>query len=113
MKLAVANYSVEFKEEEKKVVFIGTLRLQGKEQYQEIYDLLVKASKIAGDSLDIDMRELKFLNSSGISSLSLFMIQLRKQNVRIRIFGSSAISWQVKSLQNFQKLYNQVEILIN
>ena len=111
MKVAADKYSVEFDKEAKKVTFKGTLRLQDKEQYREIHDLLLSsANETSDNSLELDMCQLKFLNSSGISSLSLFMIQMRKQGKKIHIMGSESIPWQVKSLRNFQKLYEQVKI---
>ena len=107
------KYSVEFKKKNRQVIFKGTLRLQDKEQYRKIYELLVRAAKeTIGFPLEIDMSDLQFLNSSGISSLSLFVIHMRKLDKEITIIGSESIPWQVKSLKNFQKLYNKVEITL-
>ena len=90
----------------------GTLRLQGREQYKPIFDLLMDSASWREEKLTIDMRELIFLNSSGISAISLFIIEMRKINKPITITGSSIITWQSKSLKNFQRLYEQVEIRI-
>ena len=89
----------------------GTLRLQDKDEYREIFELLTRAAnETTGLPLRLDMKDLVFLNSSGISSLSLFIIRMRKLDKDITIMGSETIPWQMKSLKNFQKLYGKVEI---
>ena len=110
MKITAGNYNVEFIKESNTVLFSGTLRLQGKEEYEKIYDLLLIVAKKSTKGITIDMRKLEFLNSSGISSLSLFMIEMRNLDKEIKILGSNTVSWQVKSLTNFQRLYHKAQI---
>lgn len=107
------SYTIESIAEDSKVVLKGTLRLQGREQYLPIFDLLMEAAAEVPSTLTVDMRELEFLNSSGISALSLFVIEMRKTNKTITIVGSKAVSWQAKSLINFQRLYDKVEIVLD
>ena len=108
------KYSVEFKKDDREVILKGTLRLQDKEQYRQIYDILLKsATETSRFPLKINISGLKFLNSSGISSLSLFIIQMRKQEKDIVFLGNKSIPWQVSSLKNFQKLYSKIEIILN
>lgn len=110
MKLEHENYSAELIENHT-VRLAGTFRLQGKEHYLEIMGLLENAIKMAEDMLTIDLTELNFLNSSGISSLSIFIIQAREAgHKKIKIIGSDKHSWQAKSLRNFQKLWKQIEV---
>ena len=111
MNITAGNYNVEFIKISNTVIFSGTLRLQGKEEYEKIYDLLLTAAKDSAGGITIDMRTLEFLNSSGISSLSLFMIEMRNLEKEIKILGSNTVSWQVKSLTNFQRLYHKVQIV--
>ena len=109
MKIEKDNYTVEVTNGAG-VTLSGTLRLQGREEYQQIYDLLMETAGRDDSALTIDMMGLTFLNSSGISTLSLFVIEMRKRNKPIRIVGNKRISWQIKSLRNFQRLYADVEI---
>ncbi len=110
MKLEHENYSAELIDNHT-VKLRGTFRLQGKDHYMEIMGLLEDAIKLADGTLTIDMTDLNFLNSSGISSLSIFIIQAREAgHKKIRIIGSSRHSWQAKSLKNFQKLWRSIEI---
>jgi len=105
------NYSVEFNGTSNLIVFSGVLRLQGKEHYQAIYDLLVKAVNEVSSTLKIDMTKLEFLNSSGISSLCLFAIYLRSVvGKRVIITGTTTIAWQAKSLANLLKFTDKIEL---
>lgn len=113
MTLKGDNYTVEFKQTSSQIVFSGILRLQGKEHYQAIYDLLIKAVSEVPTVLHIDMSKLEFLNSSGISSLCLFAIHLRGvPGKKVVITGSSNISWQAKSLGNLLKFTDKIELKI-
>lgn len=110
MKLTHDNYSAELIENNT-VRLSGIFRLQGKEQYMEVLALLESALESASGSLVIDMTDLSFLNSSGVSSLSIFVIQAREAGHKsIKIIGSDKHSWQVKSLKNFQKLWKNIEV---
>jgi hypothetical protein len=112
MTIETDAYTVTAIKEDSAVKMKGTLRLQGREQYRPIFDLLMEAASWREGTLTIDMRELIFLNSSGISAVSLFIIEMRKIDKPITIIGSNSITWQSKSLMNFQRLYEQVEIKI-
>jgi hypothetical protein len=114
MEIKKDKYSIEYKKNIRLVKMTGTLRLQDKDEYREIFDLLTKAANdTTGLPLKLDMKELVFLNSSGISSLSLFIIKMRQLDKDISIIGSESIPWQVKSLRNFQKLYGKVDIIFS
>ena len=73
---------------------------------------MMKTASAAQSVLEIDMQNLVFLNSSGISALSLFIIEMRKDEKPVRIRGNKSITWQTKSLYNSQRLYEEVEIII-
>lgn len=82
----------------------GLLRLDGMEKYQSIMDFLLNGVEQA-PTLTIDLRELEFLNSSGISMLSMFVVKVRDRgDVNLIFKGSNKILWQTKSLKNLQRL---------
>lgn len=82
----------------------GFLRLDGMEEYQPVMDLLLQAVEESPE-FTINLRELEFLNSSGISMLSMFVVKVReKGNVKLTFQGSDKILWQTKSLKNLQRL---------
>jgi hypothetical protein len=57
------------------------------------------------DTMTLDLRNLAFVNSSGISMLSKFVLSMRKKKgVQLVVLGSNDMPWQGKSLKNLEKL---------
>ncbi len=110
MEETTAAYAVRVSRDFSKISFSGTLRLQGRQEYERIYRMLRYAAGKSGESLEIDLRELQFLNSSGISTFSLFIIEMRDLGKKILITGNRMIAWQSKSLANFRRLYDKVVV---
>jgi hypothetical protein len=85
--------------------FIGELSLSGPEDYAAIAQLLNEIADTSPATMTLNLRELEFLNSSGISMLSKFVLSLRKQKrIQLVILGSNTMPWQGKSLKNLEKL---------
>jgi hypothetical protein len=105
------DYSVSFQPEIETVTFIGSLRLNGTEEYSPLVDLLDRAVEQNVARLVLNLEALEFLNSSGINMLSKFVIKMRqKANVSIMVKGSKNIPWQGKSLKNLQRLMPSLEL---
>ncbi|NEP62213.1 MAG: STAS domain-containing protein [Symploca sp. SIO2G7] len=86
------------------VTFQGELALGGPQEYAPINDLLTRVANSNLAVITLDFRQLSFLNSSGISMLCKFVLNLRKkEGVQLAILGSHDIPWQGKSLRNLQK----------
>jgi len=104
MEIKAKDYSVWYEPAESTVFFKGFLRLDGMEAYQPIINLLNSVSD-GSDTVTLDLQELEFLNSSGISMLSMFVVSLRnKGTVKLILKGSNKVLWQTKSLRNLQRL---------
>ncbi len=102
--LSGENYKISHSKIDNRIIFDGTLRLRGLDEYQEISATLETCIE-HNNNLIIDLTKLDFLNSSGIAMLSRFVITLRKKSdVTLNILGSSEIPWQGKSLKNLQRL---------
>jgi hypothetical protein len=98
------DYSVEYKAEAATVFLSGFLRLPGMPEYESIMNLMLDAIEEAS-TLTLNLRELEFLNSSGISMLSMFVVKIRNQGqAQLVIQGSNQVLWQTKSLRNLQRL---------
>ncbi|GAB4440660.1 MAG: hypothetical protein OHK0035_31730 [Cyanobacteria bacterium J069] len=83
----------------------GALRLGGPDEYAPIAQLLEEVVKQEPENLELDLRKLAFLNSSGINTLSKFVIKVRQHSqIQLVIQGSNEIPWQTKSLPNLQRL---------
>jgi len=108
------EFTIDFNESTRTVLFKGTIRLQTGEDYSPIVDLMHKAGQAnAGQVLVLDFQQLTFLNSSGINAISKFVIASRKEDkLTLKVVGNKDIYWQQKSLQNLQKLWPKVQIEI-
>ncbi len=93
----------------------GTLDMRGKEGYRQIADLLdTAAGEIAsGSSVTLDVKDLEFLNSSGITTIGGFIIKLRnKGGIRLGVLCSHIHTWQARSMKGLEKLMPEgLEIL--
>lgn len=104
MDIKTDEYSVIHDPETSTVVIQGFLRLDGMEEYQPIMDLLLGAIEGAS-TLALDLTDLEFLNSSGISTLSMFVVKVReRKDVHLVLKGSERVLWQTRSLKNLQRL---------
>ncbi|OLP17642.1 hypothetical protein BST81_15065 [Leptolyngbya sp. 'hensonii'] len=104
MEIKTDDYSIWHDPESATIFFRGFLRLDGMEQYQPVMEVLLQAID-QSSSLTLNLRELEFLNSSGISMLSMFVVKVRERgNLRMILQGSDKVLWQTKSLKNLQRL---------
>ena len=105
MDIKTDDYSVRYEPTTATVNFQGLLRLAGIPDYEPIIQLLDDITQQEPATITMNLIELKFLNSSGMSVLSRFVIGVRKKKTtQLVVKGSQSISWQEKSLNNWQKL---------
>ncbi|MGB3201865.1 MAG: hypothetical protein WBA99_13250 [Nodosilinea sp.] len=103
------DYRVYYRADAATVVLEGFLRLDGIEAYQPVMDLLLLAAE--HDPCIIDLHQLEFLNSSGISMLSMFVVKVRDRGTtRLSFRGSETILWQTRSLKNLKRLMPDLHI---
>ncbi len=96
------------------VVISGVLRLPNMAEYEKVGSFLRDISSTNQAELTLDFSGLEFLNSSGITAFSLFVLHCKKmQAPRLKIIGNESIPWQEKSIKNFQKLWKDVELTMN
>jgi hypothetical protein len=99
------SYTVAYDPALQTVTFIGALRLAGMEEYAPISQLLSDVLEQQCEKVTLDLRQLEFLNSSGINMLSKFVIKVRQQNKsNLTVIGAQMTPWQGKSLKNLQRL---------
>ena len=105
MEIKTDNYNVVYDKASQSIIFDGSLRLNGMAEYAPISELLNNVVKQEPEKIILNLKELNFLNSSGISLLSKFVINVRKQqNIQMIVMGAKDIPWQGKSLKNLQRL---------
>jgi hypothetical protein len=111
MEIKTEDYSVLYDLDKTTIICQGSLRLNGLEEYAAILQLFSEAVEQKPAELTLDLQNLKFLNSSGISMLSKFIIEVRKKkNIQIVAIGSKEIPWQSKSLKNLQRLMPSLKL---
>ena len=99
------DYIVQFDPDSVSVYFQGELSLGGSTDYAPITNLLNEVAESEPNTMTIDLRNLAFVNSSGISMLSKFVLSMRKKKgVQVVVLGSNEMPWQGKSLKNLEKL---------
>jgi len=105
MEIETNDYHIYYNTETATIICNGSLRLKGGEEYTPIADILEQVVELSSEKITLDLRELKFLNSAGITMISKFVINVRdKENIQLAIEGSKKIAWQRKSLLILKKL---------
>ncbi len=99
------DYSIQYDPESLTVCFQGELSLGGPTEYAPIAELLDEVANPEPPTITLNLKKLEFVNSSGISMLSKFVISVRKKKtIQLLVLGSNEIPWQQKSLRNLEKL---------
>jgi hypothetical protein len=105
MEITHEDYQVRYDASTATVICQGSFRLRGPEEYAPILALLTQAADAKPAMLTLDLRQLRFLNSSGINALSKFVLLVRQLNTsQMVIQGNRQFAWQQKSLPNFPRL---------
>ncbi|HLT92905.1 MAG TPA: hypothetical protein VKZ56_00010 [Membranihabitans sp.] len=109
--LNAGESTITYHEAESLLTFTGSMRLANMKEYDVVAEFLHESSESSIDRLTLDLKSLRFLNSSGITTLSLFILTCKKQGYpKITVVKNDTISWQQKSITNFKKLWDEVEI---
>ncbi|OQW92231.1 MAG: hypothetical protein BWK79_15095 [Beggiatoa sp. IS2] len=89
------------------VVCEGALLLSGVEEYHPILQLLKEMIDQQPNKMTIDLRELKYLNSSGINMFARFAMyaQDKKQPAfELTMMGKKQIYWHERIFKNLKRL---------
>ena len=85
----------------------GALLLNGSQEYEPILQLFKQAAKSEQQSkkLTIDLRSLKFLNSSGINMMTKFVIHASDiEALELVLVAYKNVAWHEKLLKNLKRL---------
>ena len=105
------SFEIRLEEGNSTVLFKGALRLSGTEDYAPILDMLKETLIGLPRLIVLDLRELDFLNSSGITMLSRFVIEARDHaGVDVQVLASESVPWHARSLKNLQRLMPTLSI---
>jgi hypothetical protein len=101
------EYSVVYDPSTATICCKGSLLLNGADEYAPILQLLNKVAERQVDTLTLDLRALEFLNSSGINTVTRFVINVRNNknsSFSLVTIGDESVPWQVRLLKNLQRL---------
>lgn len=98
------DYQVSYDAAVPSIMCAGTFRLRG-DEYAEMSRIFGLAADGEPPSLTLDLTAVEFLNSSGINTISKFVLKLRRQGTtQLVIRGNEQVAWQRKSLRNLERL---------
>ncbi|EKR15734.1 slr1659 superfamily regulator [Leptospira interrogans] len=111
MEISKEDYSVETEKNRGRIKISGTLRLLNVDEYDPIILAIETVLDNSGrGKAVIDIKNLDFLNSAGIASLSRFVAVYDKKNFRnVEIKGNKNRYWQIAFLENVKKLRSEIQ----
>ncbi len=107
------DYQVQYEPASATVYFKGEISLGGPKDYAPIVNLLNGVAALETASITLNVKELAFLNSAGISMLSKFVLGMRKKKgTQLLVLGSKKTPWQGKSLKNLERLLPGLKLVV-
>lgn len=112
MEVVGKKFNVRFDTRSATIFFSGILDVRGKEGYQPIVDLFDAVIERQPALITLDVRQLEFLNSSGITAIgSGLVIKARnKGRSRLAIHCSERFPWQKRSMKGISRLMPGIEL---
>ncbi len=113
MKIEGKTYKLDFDEGR-------TLKISGKisekpEEYKKMDSFFEKVIETVSElrELTVDLRELIFINTSGIKAfcVSLLMEADEVEGLRMKILCNRSLDWQVDAMPAFQNLMDNLEVV--
>ena len=93
------------------LVFQGVMRLLGVRDYERVKQLMDEVVATAADSLTLDLRALRFVNSLGIYLLMGFILSMRdKTHSQVTVQGVEGNYWQERTFQDLQRLMPRLKL---
>ncbi|PSN20832.1 hypothetical protein C7271_00100 [filamentous cyanobacterium CCP5] len=106
MRIEGSKYIICYDDKTNTISFSGKLRLDNIDKsLSQLVGLLDQILEEEPDQITLDVRQLEFLNSLGISTISKFIIKVRnRRSIHAAVKASKESSWQSKSIVNLKKI---------
>ena len=111
MLITQEDFSIELLSEEKTAILTGTMRLSSPTAYDEFFSEIVKMMS-EGGSITVDISQLEFLNSSGLTSLGRVFIQAKNLNMTGKIIAKKDVPWHQRSIVSIAKLWPKALVVM-
>lgn len=92
-----------------KSIISGTMRLPSPISYDEPFHSIKNGIEESTDTYEIDIYNLQYLNSSGITSIARLIIKARDLKKEIKLIINNNIPWQNRSLSSLKNLWEKLE----
>ena len=113
MKLSKDSYTLDYDPLDQQVNFEGILRLNDEDEVNRVLDYLINVHNQVKGTLRLNFRRLRYINSLGLKSLSLFIAFARGRNqLHIKIIASGVLAWSERVLPNLCALWDDVDFSI-
>ena len=109
MIIKTEEYSINCTESNKANI-IGSMRLPSPLSYENLFEPIKNKIEKSSESYTIDVQNLNYLNSSGLTALARILILGRSLKKPITLLANNNIPWQKKSLLSLEKLWNEIKI---
>ncbi len=110
MKIEGEEYSIAY--EDSVIKISGKLSLM-LEEYEKMEDFFEKVVEPGPSELTLDIRDLEYLNSSGIKTICVGLILEAADidGLKMKIIGSEHHTWQKETIPTFEDLIDDMEIV--
>jgi hypothetical protein len=93
------------------LAFEGVMRLLGVKDYERVKQLMDNVVATAPDSLTLDLRALRFVNSLGMYLIMGFILSMRdKTKSRVTVQGIEGNYWQARTFRDLKRLMPRLEL---
>lgn len=103
------DYTLVMHEDGNGATLKGVLRMHSPAAYKKMFNRLRECLERA-QRFTLDISELSFMNSSGVTNLSRLVIAARSLNKDFVCVVNEDIPWQRKTLSSLQRLYKGIEL---
>ncbi len=113
MEIKTEDYVIQYTADNGEILCQGSLLLSGTEEYAPILNLMLQAAEEQAEHLILNVKDLEFLNSSGINTMTKFVINVRnRKHLKLKVVGLEGVPWQVRLLKNLQRLMPSLELFM-
>ena len=114
MELRTKDFNIWYDKSSNVIYFEGSLRLNGDSEYAPVLNLLTQVLELNKGEFNWNVRDLEFLNSSGLNMFYKFVISVRKRgNVTMSVCGNRKVAWQDRSLNNLKKFLPTLKLSVD
>ena len=92
-----------------RVTVSGVLRLSSPRAYDEVFAPVVERLE-GSDPVEVDLRLVEFMNSSGISAFAQLVLKARRAVRPLTVIVDDDVAWQRKAVKTLAKLYPGMEV---